>query len=387
MEAMLKPRSRDKNARLDMSLRACLSGHVDARAGRLVAGAWPGGQGHLARRTGLGLLAALAATLACEATPVIDRGEPAPASAPAEPTPAPAEPAQVHPILPWLDPDASSALYSKLDPGLDLEALARLFAVPPRAGHMLRDLQAFDGGLAALMEGVGPAPATWLRREALAFLPPLARGPYLVRGLARPRAEVEAALTAGGLVREVLEGLTTYSPLPAGDAPPGPADALPVHHAPAAAFPWRIVFLEDDVIGCYSLKEMGNGLGPLTAARDLPASELETQLTREFAEDPEMLFDLVAGGPMLSLDITEDVGAIRLGIRRWERTGIDGELILQPLGEPDAAVKQLEARKPALETDAVRELYERIAFTPEPPVVRGRLQLTEADVRLLGEAR
>jgi hypothetical protein len=150
-----------------------------------------------------------------------------------------------------------------------------------------------------------------------------------------------------------------------------------------AAFPWRIVFLEDDVIGCLSLKEIGGGLGPLTAARDLPASELEVNLSRGFAEDPEMLLDMVASGPMLSLDISDDVGAIRLGMRRYERTGLDGELILQPLGDVDAAVKQLEGRRPALETDVVRELYDRIAFTPEAPVVRGRLQLAEADLRLL----
>ena len=234
------------------------------------------------------------------------------------------------------------------------------------------------------MEGVGPAPSTWLRREALAYLPTLAHGPYVVRGLSRPRAEVEANLQAAGLTREIAEGMAMYSPLPSRGEEPGPADQLPTHHAPAAAFPWKIVFLEDDVIGCFSLREIGGGLGPLTAARDLPSSELELQLTREFAEDPEMLLDLLASGPMLSLDISDDVGAVRLGMRRWERTGLDGELILHPIGEPDAAAKQLEARKPAHETDAVRELYDRIAFTAEPPVVRGRLQLSEADLRRLG---
>ncbi len=322
---------------------------------------------------------------------------PAPATAPASaeapvptaPTEPVAAPAVVHPLMPWLDPDSGSAVFSRIDPAIDLEALGRLFAVPPRAGHMLRDIMAFRAGLGALMEGVGPAPETWLRDEALAFLPPLAHGPYMVFGLRRPRAEVEALLRAGGLQAEVREGMTTYSPLPGGDAPPGPAEALPVHHAPMAAFPWRVVFLEDDVLGCVSLREIGGGLGPLTAARDLPASELEVNLSRSFDDDAEMLFDMVASGPMLSLDISDDVGAIRLGVRRWERTGIDGELILQPQGEPDAAVKQLEERKPALETDVVRELYARVAFTPEPPVVRGRLQLTEADLRLLrvSEAR
>ncbi len=319
--------------------------------------------------------------MACEpATPPPPAVEPA--TVVAGETAAPA-PVVTHALIPWLDPDASSAVYTRIDPRVDLEALARLFAIPPRAAHMFRDLQAFDDGLAALMEGVGPAPSTWLRAEALAYLPPIARGPYLVRGLSHPRAEVEAWLIAGGLTREVQEGMVTYSPLPGEPDAPGAPEALPVHHAPAAAFPWRIVFLEDDVIGCYSLREIGGGLGPLTAARDLPVSELETRLTQEFAEDPEMLLDLVASGPTLSLDISDDVGAVRLGMRRWERSGLDGELILQPLGDIDGATKELEARKPKIETDAVRELYDRIAFTPEPPVVRGRLQMTEADLRLL----
>lgn len=330
---------------------------------------------------------ALGLVLACETTPA-PAPAPAEAPAPAAPEVVPeAAPAVVHPLLPWLDPDCGSAVYSRVDPGVDLEAVGRLFAVPPRSGHMLRDIVAVRAGLAALMDGVGPAPATWLRDEALAFLPPIAHGPYMVFGLRRPRAEVEGYLRAGGLTAEVREGMTTFSPVPGGqvgaDGEPVPAEALPAHHAPMAAFPWRIVFLEDDVIGCMSLREIGGGLGPLTAARDLPASELEVNLTRSFAEDPEMLLDMVASGPMLSLDLSDDVGAIRLGMRRWDRTGLDGELILQPLGDPDAASKQLEDRKPALETDVVRELYERIAFTPEAPVVRGRLQLAEADLRLL----
>ena len=340
------------------------------------------GTGRRARAARLAGWAALV-MLACEATPT-----PGPAGpetpAPTAPAPAPeAAPVVVHPLLPWLDPDSGSALYSRIDPKVDLEALGRLFAVPPRAGHMLRDVMALRAGLAALMDGVGPAPETWLRDEVLAYLPPLAHGPYMVFGLQRPRAEVEGLLRAGGLHAEVREGMTTYSPLPGGEAPAGPAEALPTHHAPMAAFPWRIVFLEDDVIGCVSLREIGGGLAPLTAARDLPASELEVNLSRSFADDGEMLMDMVASGPMLSLDISDDVGAIRLGVRRWERTGIDGELILQPLGDPDAAVKQLEERRPTLETDVVRELYERIAFTPEAPVVRGRMQLAEADLRLL----
>lgn len=333
----------------------------------------------------IGQVLALCLGLGCESAAPPGPAAPAePAVASASPSPEPAAVTPSGPLITWLDPDAGSVVYSRLDAPHDLEAIGRLFAVPPRAAHLLRDLQGFEAGLAALMDGVGPAPSTWLRREALAYLPTLARGPYVVRGLSRPRAEVEALLQAAGLSREVVEGMATYSPLPASETEPVPAEALPSHHAPAEAFPWKIVFLADDVIGCFSLREIGGGLGPLTAARDLPASELELQLTKEFEEDPEMLLDLLSSGPMLSLDISDDVGAVRLGMRRWERSGLDGELILHPIGEPDAAAKELEARKPAHETDAVRELYDRIAFTAEAPVVRGRLQLTEADLRLLG---
>ena len=95
--------------------------------------------------------------LACEATPT-----PGPAGpetpAPTAPAPAPeAAPVVVHPLLPWLDPDSGSALYSRIDPKVDLEALGRLFAVPPRAGHMLRDVMALRAGLAALMYAIDDA--------------------------------------------------------------------------------------------------------------------------------------------------------------------------------------------------------------------------------------
>ncbi len=368
---------------LDMSSGTGVAGGLDMSSGTGVAGGLDMSSGTgVARRAGW--LLALWSAVGCEAAPAPSQGPAAAAAAVPVATPAePEAPAERHELLPWLDPDAGSAVYSRIEAGVDLEALGRLFAVPPRAGHLLRDIQGVRAGLAALMDGVAPAPSAWLREEALAYLPPIARGPYVVLGLQQARAEVEGYLRAAGLTAEVIEGMTTYSPVPGGDVAAGPAEALPLHHAPATAFPWRLVFLADDVIGCVSLREIGGGLGPLTAARDLPASELEVQLSRGFAEDPEMLLDMVVSGPMLSLDISDDVGAVRLGVRRWDRSGVDGELILQPLGEPDAAAKQLEERRPALETDAVRELYERIAFTPEPPVVRGRLQLAAADLRLL----
>ena len=218
-------------------------------------------------------LALGAALVACEASRPAEPAAPAPAPASAAPSAAAAPeaapaPAAAHPLLAWLDPDSTSAVYTRAAAELDVVALAELFAVPPRAARMLRDLRTFEDGLATLIGEQGPKPSTWLRPEALAYLPPLARGPYLVRGLSRPRAEVEELLRAAGLAHATIEGMAVYAPLPTtdADADAAPADALPGHLAPAAAFPWRIVFLADDVIGCLSLKEVGGGRSTAPAA-------------------------------------------------------------------------------------------------------------------------
>lgn len=344
----------------------------------------------MSRRTAWTLTLVAALGLACESSRPAEPAAPVAAATPgpASETPAPASEtpvaaASAHPLLAWLDPDATTVVYTRAAPELDLVGLGELFAVPPQAVHLLRDLRSLEDGLTALIGESGPKPSTWLRPEGLAYLPPLAHGPYLVRGLSKPRAEVEGWLRAAGLAHTTIEGMTVYAPLPPSEAGETPEEALPEHLAPATAFPWRIVFLSDDVIGCLSLKEIGGGLGPLTAGRDLPASEIELKLSNEFGEDPEMQLDLFATGPMLSLDISDDVAALRLGVRRWNRTGLDGELIFQPIGDAEAAAKELEARSPAGATEILRELYRRVAFTAEPPVVRGRLQLTAEDLRLL----
>jgi len=321
---------------------------------------------------------------------VIACGGPAPEVAPVKekkPDPFAEEaPKTTHPLLAWIDPDATAALYSRVDPGLDLEAIAGLFAVPARAGHMLRDLRAFDDGLAALMTGAGPAPAEWLSKEALVLMTPSGTGSYLVRGLTRPRAEVEAWLIAGGLQRSVVEGMAVFTPLPGPgeDEPDKPQEVGAAAGAmTAAAFPWKVVFLDDTTLGGFSLRELGTGLGPLTAARDLPASDLEVQWTRVFREDPELMLELWAGGPMLSLDMSDDVGRTHLVLRRWQVSGLDATVELIPAGDeeaPSRAAAELEGRDPSFESDAVRELYSRAAFTAEAPVVRGRLQLTDQDL-------
>lgn len=304
---------------------------------------------------------------------------PAPTEAPQEAPPAaPVTPAERR-VLKWLDPDSPAVAYLRLPGDLEPEAIGELFALPPRALALLRAPLSLEAGLGALLEGTAPPPETWLARDAAIMQPVLARGPYLVRRLLAPRAEVEAWLKTGGMQLETVEGLAVWSPGPAAEV--AGAAALPTTLAPAAVFPWRLVFLEDDIVGAFSLAEIGNGLGPLTAARDLPPSELTRTVGDVVAGDPALLLELYVQGAMLHFDLSDDVGVAKLSLRRWSGSGLDGEVILQPLGDVAAAAAALEARAPAgAATDVLRELYAKVAYTAEGQVVRGRLQLAPEDL-------
>lgn len=316
---------------------------------------------------------------------------PAPAEAAAA-SPAPAAPALADEqrVLAWLDPDSPAVAYMRLPADLDPEALGELFALPPRGLTLLRAPLNLESGLAALIGPEAPPPDQWLARDLVVMQPVLARGPYVVRRLLAPRADVEAWLRAGGMTDEVVEGLAVWTPGPeAAEPPAGSAPGL----APALVFPWRLVFLADDLLGAFSLTEIGNGLGPLTAARDLPPSELSGTIREVVAADPTLLLELYVQGAMLHFDLSDDVGVAKLSLRRLldgggarslprhDAGGIDGEVILQPLGDVAEAAAALKARAPAgSATDVLRELYRAVAYTADGQIVRGRLQLTSADL-------
>ncbi|MEZ4453559.1 MAG: hypothetical protein R3B09_29145 [Nannocystaceae bacterium] len=292
-------------------------------------------------------------------TPAADTGEVAPEAA--DPAAQPDAQSPSGRLLAWLDPDAVGATWVGTRSDLDADAMATVFGVPPRAARMLRDLQNVDEGLAILFGE--DAPKTWVRPEALAMLPAMARATYVLRLLEVPRAQVEAALTAAEWESSVVEGFTLWQP--------------------SGAFPWRIVFLEDALIGLVPVQEIGSGLGPLTAARDLPPSQLRTEFGKAIAANPEILLELFCQGPLLHIDLTDDVGVIRLSLRRWQRSGIDVDVLLQPMGDAVQAASELEARKAPLESDAVQALVDRIAFTAESAMVVGRLQLPAEDLGAL----
>lgn len=269
--------------------------------------------------------------------------------------PAPQTP--VDRLLAWLDPDAIGATLVRADLSLDAESLTTIFAVPTMAGRMLRELEMADEGLAILL---GEQVKAWLAPDALAMLPPIGRGSTIVRLLKAPRAEVEAALAGGEMEPGESEGYAVWSP--------------------RGAFPWRLIFLDDATIALVPVAEIGGGLGPLTAARDLPASALEKEMSKALAGDPDLALELVAQGPFVHLDLAEDVGVVRLSLRRWQGAGLDGTILLQPLGDPLTEAAALEGRRLDLETDRIRELADRVAFTAEPPMILGRAQLPAEDV-------
>lgn len=299
----------------------------------------------------------------------------APPAAPASAPPADAE----RKVLAWLDPDAPALAYLRLPAELDPEALGELFALPPRALALLRAPAAFDAGLAALTSPEVPRAA--FAPDVAVMHPPLAHGPYLVRRLLLPRPELEAKLLAGGMRSEVVEGFAVWSP-GQGVEEANTASGLPTTLSPVAVFPYRLVFLADDLLGAFSLAEIGSGLGPLTAARDLPPSELSRTVTEVVTRDPDLLLEVFVQGMMLHFDLSDDLGVAKLSLRRGPGAGLDGEVLLQPLGDVAAATTALDARTPAgATTDVLRELYARVAYSADGPVVRGRLQLAPEDLR------
>ncbi len=270
-------------------------------------------------------------------------------------------------LLRWLDPDASAMCYMRRLESLDLDTLAVVFAVPPRPAKLMRD--AFDtwDDLRATLGPGAPDPSTWLSADVLVMQPRTSLASYAVRALAVPRSEVERMLGEAGMTSTVMEGLTMY--------------------VPRGAFPWKLVFLDDDVLGFVPIKAVAAPLNPFTAGRDLPPSQLETELVKALESDPDDVLELYAEGPFLHMDLDQDVEGVRFSLRRWQGAGLDGVVKLQIAESPDGAVTQLAARKAGLETDVVQDLMHRVAFVVEGPMVQGRLQLTPQDVHAIVERR
>ncbi len=284
----------------------------------------------------------------------------------ADPTPPSVADATPAALLAWLDPDAIAVAWVALPPGLDADAFATVFAVPPKAASLLTDVARVDAALEAVLPVGAPRPSTWLGPESLAITTRFGVGTYVLRRLVGAKDAAIATLLGARMRAQEVEGFTLLMP-------EGP-------------LPFRIAFLGDDVVAFIPAREIGSGLGPLTAGRDLPPGATERELARVLEEEPGAPLELYAAGPLLHFDLGEDILQYAVRARPWQG-GLDVEVRLAPSGDAAAAAATLGERDLAIETAAVRALCERVAFTVDGTFVEGRLQLMREDVATLMVAR
>jgi hypothetical protein len=311
----------------------------------------------------------IAATLSCkESQEDADQPKTPPPAEPAKPIESAAaeDDAATGPaagMLQWLDPEAVTVMWVDLPQEVDADVLATVFAMPPKIARMLRDARRVDSALDAVLDPSSPRPSEWLAQEAIASSSVVSSGTYVLRTMTKPAAQVQAILEKAGMQRDEAEGIAMF-------LPQGP-------------FPWKVAFLDDTVVAFIPVKEIGTGLSPLTAGRDFPPSPVERQLQQVLAEKPAPLLELYAAGPLLHLDLGQDVQQFELRVVPWQGKGMDAQLVLHPMHDADKASSALQARELDLETDRVQSLAKRVAFAVEGTAVTGRLQLTADDVSAL----
>lgn len=269
-------------------------------------------------------------------------------------------------LLAWLDPDAVAIGYVAMPSPLNAEAVAVVYGLPPRAEDLLDAIEDVDGALEAVRPVDAPKADTWLGPQALVSAGRMSKRPMVLRPLTVPRAEAIARLEALGLTRQELDAFEVW--------------------VPQRVFPYRVVLLSGseagDVAGFIPAIEPGTGLPPLIAARDMPPSDVETELQTVLTGPDAPAVALFVAGPMLHLDLAQDVLSARFELRRGRDGSLDGQVALQ-VEDPTPAVKALAGRTAPEQNDGIQRLMERAAFLSDGPMVAGRLQLTPGDAALL----
>ncbi len=266
-------------------------------------------------------------------------------------------------LLQWLDPEAVSVAYLRVPTPLLGDAVAVVYGLPPRAEDLLRAVGDVDQALDAVRPSDAPAADTWIGRPALVTMGRFTRRPYVFHPLTCPRDEAITRLEALGLEREEIDAFEVWMP--------------------KRVFPYRVVLLDGDVLGFIPAREPGSGLTPLIAARDMPPSQVEGQLTEVLSQPRAPSVALFAAGPMLHLDLEQSVLAVRFELLRGSSGNVDGQLVLQVDGDPAAAVRALEDRTAPEQSERIKELVRRAAYQVDGAMVAGRLELAPPDAALL----
>jgi len=266
-------------------------------------------------------------------------------------------------LLAWLDPEAVSVAYLRSAEPFSGEALAVVYGLPPRAENLLQATNDVDQALEAVRPSEAPAASTWLGSETLVTASRFSRRPTILRPLTRPRTEVIERLEAFGLRRQEVDVFEIWEP--------------------ERVFPYRVVLLHGDVAAFIPATEPGSGLPPLIAARDMPPSDVETQLDDLLAAPGGPALALFAAGPMLHFDLDSNVLAVRFELLAHPDGSLDGQVVLQIEGDPGPAVLAMQSREAPEQSDRIRELVKRTAYVQDGDVVAGRLQLSASDAALL----
>jgi hypothetical protein len=266
--------------------------------------------------------------------------------------------------LQWLDPKANGVAWIDLPRDLSPEAIAAVFALPPRASALLQAPRETEDALHAV---ANDDPAPWFSGPALVTTSLMSSGPYVIRTLARPRTEFSAALATAGFQSSTTEGFEIFTP--------------------ARAFGWRVVLLDETTVAFVPAREPGSGLSPLTAGRDMPASDTERELSRMIAEDSTLKVALYCAGPMLHFDVEPSMRAARLELRTFGGGGLDGRVSFEPESDVAAVASELGKRALPEENEQIRQLVSQVAYSADGPMVLGRLQVTATKIAALRAPR
>ncbi len=260
-------------------------------------------------------------------------------------------------LLAWLPAEALAVSFDRLEQRFDPAVLEVVFALPPKAAHLIAERRTLDDALAVVFEGEAAANG-WLGPQSLAFTVPLAKQPYFVRPLLRPLAEVTPLLEQAGFTRNDIEGVGVW--------------------LPDGAFPWRLAELDDRTLGFIPVEVAGAGLEPFLTASTQPASTIETQLADALGNDPFIQLTLLSGGPLLHYDVDEPINQVQFALRRATPSGDmwEGQVVLMPSGDVDECGNQLRARSYPEENQQIQALLKQVEFVVEKPLVIGRLQIT-----------
>ncbi|MFO0633998.1 MAG: hypothetical protein U0168_14220 [Nannocystaceae bacterium] len=264
---------------------------------------------------------------------------------------------------------AVAVAWLELPAGLDVDAFATVFAMPPKSAKLLRDYVDVELALDAVLPADAPRPATWLSREGFAMLPAIATGAG--RAAARAVPEVGRCCCARACRRPPTRASRCWCRGPAAGAP--------------------AVFLGEDSQAFVPARRSAPAW-----ARSPPAATAisgdQRELERVLAESPAATVELYASGRCCTSTSATSRSTCcargHVGPQPRPRMRLlplldQGE---DPLVTANADATALgEARAVGAETQTVRTpIAGQGQFQRGRPLRRGRLQLPAEDLQALG---